>query len=84
MDNNLNKEGKWKTIAIVCIVLITLEVLFFSLGYYISNVEENQKNECYYNICENYIDAEIVKDICFCYEEDMLGGLKIGKEQWMR
>ena len=76
-------EKKWKRIAIVFIIIASIETLMFAYGYIVITIEENQIKECYYNICEDYIEAELVGDICSCYDYDLIGNLIVTKEEWM-
>lgn len=64
----------WKAVAIVFMIL------FFSLlaldiwGYSIVVEEERKTNECYYNICEEYPNADLVDGLCSCYDYNYNSG----------
>ncbi len=73
---------KWKTVAIIFIVLFVVETAWISYGMYLITSEEKAINECYYNICEAYVDATYDEGICSCYEYDLLGDLVVGKTEY--
>lgn len=62
----------WKAIAIIFIVIQVLEIVlvisFIGYAIYLVNEEEEQKDQCYYNICEDYPEAEVVDGLCYCYD----------------
>ena len=67
------KESTWKTIAIVCLVILVLENGFLFLGYKQMAKEEEQLKICYYDICEEYPEAEVTSGVCHCYDYDVMG-----------
>jgi len=71
----------WKIIAIIFIILFTIETLWISYGLYLIQKEEAQVNECYYNICSDYPEAQVQNNVCFCYELDLLGEYVIAKTE---
>ena len=79
-----NKEQKWKVIAIVFITLFIFQNLFIVFSFMSVSAEERQIKECFYEICEDYLDADLVDDICYCYDYDVLGELYVAKEKWMK
>ena len=66
------EKNTWRTIAIIFICLFSVLLLFniWAVNNYLE--EENNTNECYYDVCSGYIDAWYSNNICFCYETDML------------
>lgn len=75
---------KWKTIAIIFIILFALETSLFVWGYYVSVKEEKNLMECYYEICEDYSDAYLENKICSCYNYDVWGeNLVLAKQEYM-
>jgi hypothetical protein len=76
------KMTNWKTIAIIFIVLFTLETAFMVWAVYISVREEQRTNDCYYNFCGNYPDALYYDGICECYEYDVMGNPVIAKTKY--
>lgn len=69
----------WKTIAIIFIVLFTLETSMILYGNYLINKETKETNSCYYDICEEYPEAIYDSGICYCYDYDVLGNLNVVK-----
>ena len=63
-------KNKWKTIAIIFIILFGLLMIYniWAINYYFA--EEDKTTECYYDICEEYYDAYYVDDVCYCYDEE--------------
>jgi len=79
-----HETKKWKTIAIIFIILFTVETLCLVTLNIIYASDEKKMNECYYDICEGYPDAYYESNICQCYGYDMFGELVITKEKYMR
>ena len=65
----------WKTVAIVLIVIQVLEIGFVGWGMYLNEKETDDMNLCYYdqNYCGDYPEADIVGEVCTCYDYDVLG-----------
>ncbi len=79
----MKKKG-WKIIAIVCLVITTL-IIVSNLINYISYLNEEKKiNECLYDICNDYPDADYEEDICYCYDYDVLGELFLADTKYMK
>jgi hypothetical protein len=78
----MEKQG-WKTIAIIFICLFTVET--FYIGWAVNFViEEEQKiNECYYDICEQYEEADFADNVCSCYSYDLNNDLVSEKTETM-
>ncbi len=74
----------WKVIAIIFIILFTLETTIFVWGWYLIAEEDRMMKECYYEICGDYADAEIFGDVCSCYEYDLIGNLQTAKTVYMK
>ena len=74
----------WKVTAIIFIVLFILETGLFIWGWNETVQEEQNMNECYYDICGSYVDAWYELDVCTCYEYDILGELMVAKTEYMR
>lgn len=70
---------EWKTIAIIFMTLFIMETLFFGASYWIVGQEDKAINNCYYNTCGEYADADYVDGVCACYDYDNLGQLIIFK-----
>ncbi len=77
------EKNKWKPIAIIFIILFVVENLFLLMGYVSLSIEEDKINECYYDICGEYPDADYSSDVCYCYDYDILDQLMIVKTEWM-
>lgn len=78
------KKPNWKTIAIIFMVLFAIETTIFVWGYVATEIEYHKANTCYYDICENYLDAEYYGNVCTCYEEGFLGEYVIAKEEYLK
>jgi len=63
---------KWKTIATILFVLLVLENAFIAWGLVLVDREEKQTNNCYYNVCADYPQADYNVDtgVCQCYDYD--------------
>lgn len=75
----MEKSG-WKVLAVVLILILIAENLF--LWYSYKTVAEDDKTmlQCYYEICGDYADAWLdIQGICYCYDYDLLGNLKVVK-----
>ena len=68
----MNKEG-WRTLAIIFMVIFVLQTAFFVWGFILVAEEEKNINECYFDICQNYIEAMYDNGVCYCYDIDVLG-----------
>ena len=67
------EKTTWKIIAIIFIALFILET-----GYAITSIwyvvnQEQKTNECYYDVCKEYPQAEYTGGVCTCYDYDMIG-----------
>jgi len=71
----------WKILAIVFIVIATLETLWIAWSFAVVAEQNAKTSECYYDICEYDYDAyyEPSLDACTCYDKDY----EITKEVWM-
>lgn len=76
---------KWKTIAIIILILFLIENLIIFYGYYKIIQDEKKEMKCWYDICSEFADAEYDYDlnVCYCYDYDMLGYLVINKTEYM-
>ena len=72
---NKNKMVNWKIIAIVFVCLFVAENFLLGVGIYLVAQEENMLKECYYKVCEGYPDADLIDNICTCYEYDLIDNL---------
>lgn len=79
MENN-----KWRTIAIIFIILFILETALIVWSINIAYSEEDNWNECLYNICGEYPDAYYQENVCECYDYDVLGNLMVAKTEYMK
>jgi len=78
------KTNNWKTIAIIFIILFTLETLMIIWGTVLIQEEEEKTEECYYNICEDYPEAYFEEDYCYCYDYDQTGKLVVAESEYMK
>jgi hypothetical protein len=80
------EKSTWKTIAIIFIVLFTLETLVWIWGITAYYQELEDTNVCYYDICSEYPDAwyEVDTKVCSCYDYGLLGDLEVVKQEYMK
>lgn len=78
----MEKTG-WKVLAILFIILFVLETSFVGYAVHIYNVETENTNICYYDICGEYPDALYQEGVCSCYDYDVLGSLIIVDQEYM-
>lgn len=76
-------EIKWKIIAIVFMVLFFSTWAFISWGLWLNNRDLKQQNICYWDICGDYPEAEIVDNVCHCYDYDLLGDYVHAKSTYL-
>lgn len=75
---------KWKTTAIIAIILVVIEAGFIGWIFYYGTQYEKDNYECLYDICNEYDYAEFLDPICYCYEYDLLGELITAKTEYMK
>ena len=63
-------QMKWKTIAIIFIILFTLETLFIITIFKVGFDVQKEENVCSINICSEYNSYyyDSVESICYCYK----------------
>ena len=83
MTNQI-KNNKWKTIAIIFIVLFTLETSIWIWAFWDLTRDDARIKECYYDVCGEYPEANYEDDICYCYEYDFFGELVLTKTEYMK
>jgi len=76
--------NKWRTTAIVFICLFVAIISFNIWAYTLIVDEEAEANNCYYNICEEYIDAWYEEGLCTCYNIDEQGVYEIAKTEYKK
>ncbi len=74
----------WKVVAIIFLALFLVENFYLGWALWSVGVEDDKINECYYDICSDYPDAEYLEDVCFCYDYDVLGELRVVETEYMR
>jgi len=72
----------WKITAIVFICLFAGLLAFNVWGYSLVVAEEAAINECYYNTCEEYPQADYNSGLCICYDYDIYGDYEIVKTEY--
>ena len=77
------KKNHWKTVAIVFIVLFTLETVYLGWSYWYVTNEDKKTMKCYYEICEDYPEAVRDGNLCTCYDYDLLGDYVVAKTRLM-
>lgn len=78
------KETTWKILAITSWILLLVLVALAIWGMIDAKKEVERTTLCYYDICEEYPDALVESNVCFCYDYDVLGNLMIAKTEIMR
>lgn len=73
----------WKILAIVFMVLFTLETLYVVWSFWYYTKEEQRTYECYYDICSENYDAHYDGEVCTCYDLDVFGEYSIAKTEYM-
>ncbi len=73
------EKKTWKIIALVFIILFITENLLLGYNLYSLNKIDKEIKICYYDICEEYPDADLSEGVCYCYDYDMLGELVLAK-----
>jgi|TARA_R100001530_G_scaffold34477_3_gene26929 hypothetical protein len=76
-------EIKWKAIAIIFMILFTLETIYIAWAFWLYFDEVEKTNECYYNVCSEYPEAQLQDGVCFCYDYDLLGDYEVVKTEVM-
>ncbi len=74
----------WKLIAIVFIVLFVSETISILWGIYLYEKEQEEWNVCLYEICSDYYYGEVEDGVCFCYDYDLIGNLKLYKTEILK
>lgn len=66
---------KWKTIAIIFIILFVLETAFVGWALYEADQQIKKDNQCNFNLCKQYAAGyyDPYTDVCTCYDYDNLG-----------
>ena len=78
------EKKAWKTIAIIFMIIAVVETAYLIWAVTLYTVEENRANECYYNVCSDYVDAWYENKVCYCYDYDLMGDLQIAKTKLMK
>lgn len=64
----------WKVLAIVFICLFVAETSFVIWSISLVVKEENNRDYCYWTVCDGYNNAEYnvytQNDVCYCYDDD--------------
>ena len=75
----------WKIAFWIVLTILILENIFILWGYSMVLSEEKQTLECYYEVCQDYPDAQLTSEgVCHCYDYDVLGNPIIVKSEVMR
>jgi len=80
------KMNVWRLVAIIFIVLFVLETSFFILGAVIIAKEEEMYAICYYDVCEDYpqADLDLTTSLCGCYDYDLMDNPILVKTTYMK
>lgn len=62
-------KNKWKTIAIIFIILFVLETLIVGIVFGIGNDIIEKERKCAYEVCEgsDFYKYDMNKEACYCY-----------------
>ena len=71
----------WRLIAIIFIILFSVMVIWFTWSYIYVTQQEKLTNICYYEVCEDYPEANYEDHLCSCYDYDMLGNYVLVKTE---
>ena len=70
----------WKIFGIILLVVFIMENAFLAWGYYLIVQEdkmyaeqEAKMNECYYEKCYDYPEADFKDNVCYCYDVNAEG-----------
>jgi len=77
-------KSYWKTVAIIFMLLFFLETGYFAYVKYSYNQEIEKTNICYYDICAENPGAELINNVCFCYNYDVMGEYVLAKTEVMK
>ncbi len=71
---HISKISFWRNLAIIFIILFTLETLLFIWGWNITTTDIKNENKCNINICtldkyETYYYDDFTQ-VCYCYKND--------------
>lgn len=78
------ENSTWKTLAIVFIILFTIETLYLIFSFTIYFNEEDKMNQCFYEICEDNVEAYYEYGVCTCYDwNENLGKYEINKTEYL-
>ena len=72
----------WKITAIIFIVYSVLLTSTITWGIVMVNEETDAINECYYNTCEQYPQADWYEGVCTCYDVDEYGEYEVAKTSY--
>ena len=75
------EKKTWKALAIIFIIIFFLETILITWSIMLVSNEEAKAEECFYEICGDYLDAWIEGNVCYCYEYDVIGNLVVAKTQ---
>jgi len=78
----MDREG-WKVLAVASIIINLSLMVLWIYGYVTIHYEEKMQRECFYDVCSDYPDAEVLDKVCYCYDFDMLGDLFLVKTKIM-
>lgn len=84
MVKEKEQKNKWKTIAIIFIILFILETSYIVYAVSVYNHKLKQTNDCYYNFCADYPDADYTDGVCTCYDYDVLGNEQPVNTRYMK
>jgi len=80
----VEKNNRWKIIAIIFIALFGL-LLLYNIWGIISYYNEVEKTDiCYYDVCNEYPQAILEGNICSCYDYDLTGDLIVSKTKILK
>ncbi len=79
----MEKQG-WKITAVIFIILFSCTWIWALYSIYSYSAEEERYYECQYDFCGEYPAAELIDNICYCYDYDLLGEYVLTKTEYMK
>jgi hypothetical protein len=78
--------NNWKVFALILLGILIALGLIMWLGYATEKKTQEKTMNCYYNICSEYPEAQFdsTLNLCSCYDYDVLGKLKVGKQIYLK
>lgn len=73
----------WRALSILLIIILIVENVWLWGGYIYIKSQEDRTNRCFYDVCSDYEEASFERNVCTCYDKDVLGKWALGKTKYM-